>query len=131
MSKRRYFGTVLLTKLRLYLNTCPSLIRFSILPSALCLLDNMSPQPVTVSWRLWILILLCELCCPNCPSFGLVVLSGKPMSFGYVLSFSVLNSFCLFGCTVFGIIVPQPGTEAVPPAVELQSVNHCISREVP
>lgn len=64
-------------------------------------------------------------------ALAFVVLSGKPMSFGYVLSFSVLNPFCLFGCTAFGIIVPQPGTEAVPPAVELQSINHWISREVP
>ena len=53
------------------------------------------------------------------------------MSFGYVLSFSCLNPFCLFGCTTFGILVPQPGTEAVPPAVEPQSINHCTSREVP
>ena len=60
-----------------------------------------------------------------------VVLSGKPVSFGYVLSFSFLNPFFLFGCTTFGILGPQPGTEAVAPTVEQQSVSHWTSREVP
>ena len=29
------------------------------------------------------------------------------------------------------ILVPQPGTEPVPPAVEVQSLNHRAAREVP
>ena len=33
--------------------------------------------------------------------------------------------------TACGIIVPQPGIEPVPPAVEVQSPNHWTSREVP
>ena len=30
-----------------------------------------------------------------------------------------------------GILVPQPGIEPVPPAVEAQSLNHWTAREVP
>ena len=42
---------------------------------------------------------------------------------------------CLFGffwpCHVAcGILVPRPGTEPVPPAVEVQSLNHWTAREV-
>ena len=33
-------------------------------------------------------------------------------------------------CTACGILVPQPGTEPVPPAVEAQSLNHWTTREV-
>ena len=34
-------------------------------------------------------------------------------------------------CSACGILVPQPGIEPVPPAVEAQSLNHWTSREVP
>ena len=30
-----------------------------------------------------------------------------------------------------GILVPQPGIEPVPPALEAQSLNHWTTREVP
>ena len=30
-----------------------------------------------------------------------------------------------------GIVVPQPGTEPMPPVVEVRSLNHWIAREVP
>ena len=33
--------------------------------------------------------------------------------------------------TAWGILVPQPGIEPVPPAVEAQSLNHWIAREFP
>ena len=33
--------------------------------------------------------------------------------------------------TACGILVPQPGIEPTPPAVEVQSVNHWTTREVP
>ena len=32
---------------------------------------------------------------------------------------------------VFGILVPQPGTKPLRPAVEAQSLNHWTTREVP
>ena len=34
-------------------------------------------------------------------------------------------------CTAYGILVPQPGIEPVPPAVEAWSLNHWTTREVP
>ena len=33
--------------------------------------------------------------------------------------------------TACGILVPQPGIEPVPPALEAQSLNHWTAREVP
>ena len=33
-------------------------------------------------------------------------------------------------CAACGILVPQPGIEPVPPAVEAQSLNHWTAREV-
>ena len=40
--------------------------------------------------------------------------------------------FFFWPCHVtFGILVPQPGIEPVPPAVEAQSLNHWTAREVP
>ena len=36
-----------------------------------------------------------------------------------------------FGHTAHGILVPQPGIEPVPPALEARSLNHCTTREVP
>ena len=34
-------------------------------------------------------------------------------------------------CVACGILVPQPGIKPVPPAVEVQSLNHWTTREVP
>ena len=34
-------------------------------------------------------------------------------------------------CVACGILVPQPGIEPAPPAVEAQSLNHWTAREVP
>ena len=33
-------------------------------------------------------------------------------------------------CVASGILLPYPGIEHVPPAVEAQSRNHCITKEV-
>ena len=33
--------------------------------------------------------------------------------------------------TTCGILVPQPGIESAPLALEVQSLNHCIAKEVP
>ena len=33
-------------------------------------------------------------------------------------------------CIVCGILVPQPGTEPTPPALETQTLNHWTAREV-
>ena len=37
----------------------------------------------------------------------------------------------LFGHTTCGILVPQPGIELMPPAVEVWSLNSWTTREVP
>ena len=44
-----------------------------------------------------------------------------------------LFEFFFFGHTTqqAGILVPQPGIEPTPPAVEAQSLNHWTTREVP
>ena len=34
-------------------------------------------------------------------------------------------------CAACGILVPQPGTEPAPPALEAQILNHWTAREVP
>ena len=39
--------------------------------------------------------------------------------------------FFLPYCVAYGILVPWPGIKPVPPAVEAQSLNHWIAREVP
>ena len=31
----------------------------------------------------------------------------------------------------YGILIPQPGFEPIPPAVEVRSLNHWTAREVP
>ena len=38
--------------------------------------------------------------------------------------------FVLLHCTAYRILVPQPGTEPVPPAMQAQSLNHWIARDV-
>ena len=46
----------------------------------------------------------------------------------------VLSFFPFFGhtnCAAYRTLVPQPGIKSMPPAVEAQSHNHRISREVP
>ena len=41
-------------------------------------------------------------------------------------------SFSFFGCTVtYGILVPEPGIESMPPAKEAQRLHHWATREVP
>ena len=48
-------------------------------------------------------------------------------------SFISFFFFQFFGCAMWhvGIIVPQPGIEPMPPAVEAWSLNHWTAREVP
>ena len=43
----------------------------------------------------------------------------------------IWDLFLFFGCMSCGILVPSPGTEPVPCAVEVQSLNHWTSREIP
>ena len=43
----------------------------------------------------------------------------------------LLMFFFFFGCTSKHEELPQPGIEPVPPAVEVQSLNHWTTREVP
>ena len=44
----------------------------------------------------------------------------------------IIINFFFFGCAaqLVGILVPQPGVEPVPPAVEARSLNHWTAREV-
>ena len=37
----------------------------------------------------------------------------------------------IFGCKVCGILVPQPGMEPTPPALEGKNLNHVTAGEVP
>ena len=39
--------------------------------------------------------------------------------------------FFFFGRAAYGILIPRPGMEPVPPAIEAQSLNHWTTREVP
>ena len=48
----------------------------------------------------------------------------------FVYSF-LQHTFFFFGCTSSGVLVPQPGMEPVPPAVEAWRPNHWTAREVP
>ena len=52
-----------------------------------------------------------------------------------VIHCCVMNLVTFFfffpGCTACGILVPQPGIEPVPPALEARSLNHWTAREVP
>ena len=50
-----------------------------------------------------------------------------------ILSFPSLFFFVFFWLhrVACGILVPQPGIKPAPPAVEAQSLNHWITREVP
>ena len=45
-------------------------------------------------------------------------------------AFQVVSFFFFFGHVACGILVPQPGMEPVPPAVEAHSLNHWTGREV-
>ena len=43
-----------------------------------------------------------------------------------------IDFFFFWSChTAYGILVPHPGIEPMPPALEAQSLNHQTSREVP
>ena len=39
--------------------------------------------------------------------------------------------FFFWPCVACGILVPRPGIKPIPPAVEVQSLNHWTTREVP
>ena len=53
----------------------------------------------------------------------------KKFVFNLFFFFLILKIFwpC---CTACGILVPRPGKEPVPPAVEAPGLNHCTTREV-
>ena len=40
-------------------------------------------------------------------------------------------NYLFFGHAGCGILVPRPGVESMPPAVEAWSPNHCTAREIP
>ena len=48
-----------------------------------------------------------------------------------IARFWVVFSFSFFGYVACGILVPQPGIEPVPPALEEQSLNCWTTKEVP
>ena len=68
-------------------------------------------------------------------------LAGRtyPLAFKFLISSFKLSTclcsgwFVWFGphCSACGILVPRPGIEPVPPAVEARSLNHWTTREVP
>ena len=63
-----------------------------------------------------------------------ISLRSHPMDILYILMVMQLNVyFILFWLhrSACGILVPQPGIEPVPPAVEVWSLNHWTIREVP
>ena len=43
----------------------------------------------------------------------------------------LMQLIIFFGCTAYGILVPQSGVEPISPVLEAQSLNHWTSREVP
>ena len=45
--------------------------------------------------------------------------------------FLFFKFYLFFGYTACGILVPQPGIKAMPPALEVWSLNHWTTREVP
>lgn len=45
-------------------------------------------------------------------------------------SFNFFFFLLFFDCVACGILVPYPGIELAPPAVEAWRVNHCTTREV-
>ena len=55
---------------------------------------------------------------------------AQPQLLGEVCSFS-LKLFFWPCCTTYGILVPRPRIEPMPPALEAWSFNHWTAREVP
>ena len=52
--------------------------------------------------------------------------------YGFFLSSSFLKLITFWLChRACGMLVPQPGIELLPTMVEVQSLNHCTTREVP
>ena len=56
-------------------------------------------------------------------------LKGKPLENGCQCSVEDRNFFWLHG-VAYGILVPQTGTESIPPALEAWSLNNWTYREV-
>ena len=53
--------------------------------------------------------------------------STAACSVDFILCFSIF----IFGCVACGVLVPQPGIEPVPPALEAWSLSHWTSGEIP
>ena len=101
--------------------------------------DILKEMPPTDSWHVQLV--------PSSFLPGALVLSWLPISLGipctplvcrifcfcYALSssFLVCVFFFFFFFWLCGILVPRPGIEPAPPAVEVQSLNHWTAREVP
>lgn len=60
--------------------------------------------------------------------------SVAPFNYSNIFVFLLFdfNVFIYWPCDVAcGVLVPQPGVEPAPPAVEVQSLNHWTTKEVP
>ena len=57
--------------------------------------------------------------------------SLKPKELDPLLQYLLLSGFFWPRSTACGILVPRPGMEPMPPAVEAQSPNHWTTREFP
>ena len=59
--------------------------------------------------------------------------TAKWFSYTYIYTFLFFKFLFYFWshCMAWGILVPRPGIEPMPPAVEVQSPNHWTAREVP
>lgn len=69
---------------------------------------------------------------PDFSIFSFSVLSFRCTSlliFIFVYS-SYYYYFFWLGCMAWGILVPHPGIEPIPPAVEVWSLHHCTTMEV-
>ena len=95
-----------------------------------------SPRNVTFNQSIWnYLVSSSEVIClidPYPPSKESDLPWNHPL-FVRIISLppSPWSSFLFFGRAACGILVPQPGIEPVPPALEAQSLNHWSTREVP
>ena len=93
-----------------------------------------SPRPHFFSDLRTITSLVCLDCCLNdlsCYSVLNSILTDFPNSPGKEVTLPIY--LFIFGCSVqfVGILVPWPGMQPMPPAVEVWSPNHWTTREFP
>ena len=66
---------------------------------------------------------------PACPHFFKKIF--KHFRWFYFLMFIIIYFIFWLCCAACGILVPQPGIEPTPPAVEVRSLNHWTAGEIP